>query len=66
MDSDFEESSRTLNLIRSPNNAPPLRGDVGSTANTAILCLGDNRCNTPSTMQDLPTPGGPVIATIKP
>ena len=50
---------------RSPSKAPPVLGDEGSTAKTATrspLCAHDR--SKPSSRQDLPTPGAPVIANV--
>ncbi len=47
--------------IRSPSSAPPVNGDVGSTATTATRRPWDRKvATTRSVTVDLPAPGGPV------
>src|SRR5580700_8939607 len=52
--------------IRSPSSAPPVNGDVGSTASTATRrpAARNARSSAPVTV-DLPTPGAPVRPMIR-
>src|SRR5947199_9672548 len=50
--------------IRSPRTAPPVYGDVGSTATTPTFLSRPRRVRTRRLMRELlPTPGGPVNPT---
>src|SRR4051812_23460589 len=55
-------SSATLSILtRSPSNAPPVKGDVGSTAMTPTLSPESRKClTTKAVMLLFPAPGGPV------
>src|SRR5206468_1503800 len=50
--------------IRSPRTAPPVYGDVGSTATTPTVLPRDRKARTNRLIKELfPTPGGPVNPT---
>ena len=50
---------------RSPSNAPPVNGEVGSIASTATVLSRDLAARTNcSANEDFPTPGEPVRPTV--
>ena len=61
-----------LMRTRSPRMAPPLKGEVGSTASTATCAMASPRSGQPprtavmrpSVSVDFPAPGAPVSPTV--